>query len=73
MAAVTPSAKPKFIQTEDGFWVKVHLLQQGPWIVVVSKHFSHGTAGRADAAFEAVLELFSVQNVCKSLFGNSGH
>lgn len=73
LAAVTPTAKPKLIQVENRFWAKIHLLQQSSRVVVVSKHLGHGTAGRADAAFKAVLELASVQNLRKSLFGKSGH
>ena len=68
LAAITPTAKPKLIQTRNRFWFKVRAFQQRPRVVVVSKHFSHGTAGRADAAFEAVLELVDIQNLLKNLF-----
>ena len=73
LAAVTPAAKPKLIRTKNRFWVEVHLLQQGPRVVVASKHLSHGTTGRAYPAFETVLELVNVQNLRKSLLGNSGY
>jgi len=60
IAAITPSAEPKLLRSQNAFWVQKNSFQKNPWIIVFSQHFSHGAAGCAYATFIAVFEFLNI-------------